>query len=78
MYVPPGFAHGYCVTSETALFAYKCDDFYNPATEGGIIWNDPDLDIDWPVPEPILSPKDAVHPRLKSIPRDRLPPFGGP
>ena len=78
MYVPPGFAHGYCVTSETALFAYKCDDFYNPATEGGIIWNDPDLGIDWPVSEPIVSPKDAVHPRLEDIPRDRLPAFGGP
>ncbi|MHC4432252.1 MAG: dTDP-4-dehydrorhamnose 3,5-epimerase [Planctomycetota bacterium] len=78
MYVPPGFAHGYCVTSETALFAYKCNDFYNPATEGGIVWNDPDLGIDWPVHEPILSPKDAGHPRLKDIPQDRLPTFGGP
>jgi len=43
MYIPPGFAHGYCVTSETALFSYKCTAFYNPAAEGGIIWNDPDL-----------------------------------
>jgi dTDP-4-dehydrorhamnose 3,5-epimerase len=78
MYVPPGFAHGYCVTSETALFSYKCNDFYNPATEGGIIWNDPDLGIDWPVHEPALSAKDADYPRLKDVPPDRLPPFGGP
>jgi len=76
LYVPPGFAHGYCVTSETALFSYKCTDFYNPATEGSISWNDPDLEIDWPVTEPILSPKDADCPRLKEIPEDRLPRYG--
>jgi len=76
MYVPPGLAHGYCVTSETALFSYKCTDFYNPATENGIIWNDPDLGIDWRVDEPLLSPKDAGYPRLKDISRDNLPPFG--
>jgi len=76
MYVPPGLAHGYCVTSETALFSYKCTDFYNPATENGIIWNDPDLGIDWRVDEPLLSPKDAGYPRLKDISRDKLPPFG--
>ena len=76
MYIPPGLAHGYCVTSETAIFSYKCTDFYDPATEGGIIWNDPDLGIDWSVDEPLLSPKDADYPRLKDIPRDKLPPFG--
>jgi len=76
MYIPPGLAHGYCVTSETALFSYKCTDFYNPATESGIIWNDPDLGIDWHVDEPLLSPKDAGYPRLKDISRDKLPPFG--
>lgn len=77
MYIPSGFAHGYCVTSETALFSYKCTDFYSPATEGGIIWNDPDLGIDWPVEEPLLSPKDADYPRLKDVAQDKLPPFGG-
>lgn len=76
MYVPPGLAHGYCVTSETALFSYKCTDFYNPTTEGGIIWDDPDLGIDWHTDEPVLSPKDAGYPRLKDISRDKLPPFG--
>ncbi|MEA3226339.1 MAG: dTDP-4-dehydrorhamnose 3,5-epimerase, partial [Planctomycetota bacterium] len=72
MYVPPGFAHGYCVTSETALFSYKCTDFYNPATEGGIIWNDPDLGIGWPIDKPVLSPRDTGYRRLKDIPRDKL------
>jgi dTDP-4-dehydrorhamnose 3,5-epimerase len=78
MYVAPGFAHGYCVISETALFSYKCTDFYNPATERGIIWNDGDLNIDWPIKEPILSPKDADYPRLKDFPPGKLPPLGSP
>ena len=77
MYIPGGFAHGYCVTSETALFSYKCTDFYNPATEHGIFWNDPDLDIDWPVEEPLLSPKDAGYSGLKDLPPETLPHFGG-
>ena len=76
MYIPPGFAHGYCVTSETAFFSYKCTDFYNPATEHGIIWNDPDLSIDWSVHEPILSSKDAGYSRLKDLSPDTLPHFG--
>lgn len=73
MYIPSGFAHGYCVTSETAIFSYKCTDFYNPRCEGGIIWNDPDINIDWPMEEPILSPKDADYPRLKDIRPEKLP-----
>lgn len=77
MYIPPGFAHGYCVTSETALFSYKCTDFYNPDAEHGIIWNDPYLSIDWPVQEPILSPKDAGYSRLRDLPPNKLPHFGG-
>jgi dTDP-4-dehydrorhamnose 3,5-epimerase len=76
MYVPPGLAHGYCVTSETALFSYKCTDFYNPSTEHGIIWNDPDIGIEWPVAQPVLSPKDAVYPRLKDLRPENLPQFG--
>ena len=76
VYIPPGFAHGYCVTSETALFIYKCTDFYNPATENGIIWNDPELNIDWPVTEPVFSPKDAKYPKLSDIAQDKLPHFG--
>lgn len=75
MYIPPGFAHGYCVTSETALFSYKCTDFYNPDTEHGIIWNDPDLGIDWPVDTPVLSKKDAGYSMLKDLPSYKLPHF---
>lgn len=58
LWVPPGFAHGFCVTSETALFAYKCSGYYNPATEHCILWNDKDLSISWPVDEPLVSEKD--------------------
>jgi dTDP-4-dehydrorhamnose 3,5-epimerase len=75
MYVPAGFAHGYCVLSNTALFYYKCTDFYNASTEGGIIWNDPDIAIDWPVKKPILSVKDARYPRFKDLPAKKLPRF---
>ena len=58
LWVPPGFGHGFCVTSETALFAYKCTDFYSPADEHCVLWNDPDLDIRWPVDQPQVSEKD--------------------
>ncbi len=76
MYIPPGFAHGYCVTSKTAHFSYKCTDFYNPTTEHGIIWNDPDIGIEWPVEQPVLSPKDMRYPRLKDLRPENLPQFG--
>jgi len=75
MYIPEGFAHGFCVTSERALFAYKCTDFYNPEAEAGVLWNDPDIGIDWPVKLPILSDRDKNAPRLKDMPPDRLPKF---
>ena len=76
-YVPAGFAHGFCVLSEMALFSYKCTDFYNAQTEGGVLWNDPDIGIDWPIQEPILSPKDLASPRLKDISKDKLPVYEG-
>lgn len=76
LYIPPGFAHGYCVTSETTVFAYKCTELYNPETECGIIFNDPDLNIDWSLTKPIVSPKDAAYQRLKDISPDRLPIYG--
>lgn len=66
-YVPEGFAHGFCVLSDTALFAYKCTEKYNPQAEGGIVWNDPDIGIEWPIREPILSDKDSKSLRLKDI-----------
>ena len=75
LYIPEGFAHGFCVTSETALFAYKCTDIYNPRAEGGIIWNDPDIGIEWPFKEPVLSEKDKVYPLLSEISPERLPEY---
>lgn len=75
-YVPPGFAHGFVVTSETALFSYKCTDTYHPECESSLLWNDPDVGIRWPeiqgMSAPQLSVKDAQAPRLKDIPKDRL------
>ena len=66
-FIPRGFAHGFSVLSDEAVFQYKCDNFYAPQSEGAIAWNDPDLGIDWQLPaeEAILSPKDRAHPRLK-------------
>ncbi len=72
-YIPPGFAHGFCVLSAAAFFAYKCSDFYVPDSEGGILWSDPDIAIDWPVDNPILSTKDGQYPCLRDILPDRLP-----
>ena len=64
--IPRGFAHGFVVLSDTAVFAYKCDDFYHPEDEGGIMWNDPGVNIEWPYHgELLLSEKDKVHPLLK-------------
>lgn len=76
LYVPEGFAHGFCVLSETALFLYKCTDFYNPQAEGGILWNDPALEIDWPISAPLLSERDSHFPCLQDVPRDLLPVYG--
>jgi dTDP-4-dehydrorhamnose 3,5-epimerase len=61
LYVPPGFAHGYCVLSETAAVLYKCTDFYFPEDERGIVWNDPAVGIPWPIQEPLLSEKDRGY-----------------
>lgn len=71
--VPEGFAHGFCVLSQTADVIYKCSDFYAPDDEGGILWSDPELSIDWPISEPLLSAKDTQLPRLADIPLERLP-----
>lgn len=68
LWVPPGFAHGFIVTSETAMFAYKCTDYYSPENELSILWNDPDLGISWPEGiTPQLSAKDQVGRRLRDI-----------
>jgi dTDP-4-dehydrorhamnose 3,5-epimerase len=76
-YVPPGFAHGFCVLSERVHVVYKCTDFYDREDEFGVAWNDPDIGIAWPITEPALSAKDAAAPRLDKI-RERLPVFGEP
>jgi dTDP-4-dehydrorhamnose 3,5-epimerase len=72
MFIPEGFAHGYCVVSETTLFAYKCTDFYSPSDEGGLLWSDPDIGIEWPVSDPVLSQKDSRLPRLSEFSKERL------
>ena len=69
LWVPPGFAHGFVVLSDTADFEYKCTDYYDPSDEGSILWNDPDLDISWPVESPVLSNKDANASRLVGLER---------
>ena len=66
-FIPEGFAHGFVVLSKTTIFSYKCSDFYSPESEGGIIWNDPDIRIDWPVDNPLLSDRDRSLPALKEI-----------
>ena len=71
-FIPRGFAHGFLVLSETALFHYKCTEFYSPQTELAIRWNDPDIGIHWPIAEPLLSDRDAGAPRLSEISRERL------
>jgi len=73
LWVPPGYAHGFCVLSETADFEYKCTDLYDPNDEGGIVWNDSLLAIDWPVIEPLVSEKDAKLPGLNDAKREWLP-----
>lgn len=78
VYIPPGFAHGFCVTSDVALFSYKCTEAYHRETEFGVAWNDPDLAIAWPVEAPLVSAKDQAFGRLAEIARDRLPVYGGP
>jgi dTDP-4-dehydrorhamnose 3,5-epimerase len=75
LYVPPGYAHGFVVVSATATVLYKCTDFYHPEDECGIIWNDPDLAIPWPVDDPLLSDKDQKHPRLKDLTQEQLPAY---
>jgi len=75
LFIPKGFAHGFCVLSETALFAYKCSDFYAPDCDRGVLWSDPAIGIRWPVEEPLLSVKDQGLPLLKDIPLEQLPVF---
>jgi dTDP-4-dehydrorhamnose 3,5-epimerase len=77
MYIPPGFAHGFCVVSDHALFAYKCTEAYLPQHEVGVAWNDPALAIPWPVSQPIISEKDHRFLPLAAIDPARLPQWKG-
>ena len=73
LFIPEGFAHGFCVLSETALFLYKCSDLYAPGDEGGILWSDPAIGIEWPLTEPIVSDKDSRLSCLSALQPHQLP-----
>jgi len=73
IWIPPGYAHGFCVISDIADFHYKCTAMYDPASESGVVWNDPDINIKWPVDVPLLSDKDVKLPMLKAVERKLLP-----
>jgi dTDP-4-dehydrorhamnose 3,5-epimerase len=75
MFIPEGFAHGFCVLSETALFIYKCSDFYVPDCDRGVFWSDPSVGIEWPVQVPLLSTKDGRLPLLEEISPGQLPEY---
>jgi len=76
LWIPPGFAHGFCVTSDAAQFEYKVTDFYAPECELALRWDDPEIGVAWPVAEPLLSDRDAAAPLLRDV-RDRLPRMEG-
>jgi len=75
IYVPAGFAHGFLTLTNTVQFLYKCSDYYAPADEHGILWNDPALNISWGIASPVLSRKDTENPVLPSIPKEHLPKY---
>lgn len=77
LFIPEGFAHGFCVLSDTATVSYKCSDFYTPKEERGLRWNDPAMAIAWPVADPVLSEKDGLYPTLDTIAPADLPQFAG-
>ena len=72
-FIPAGFAHGFCVLSDTAHFMYKCSTFYAPDDEVGILWSDPQIGIEWPVTDPIVSDKDLQFGPLAAVPKEKLP-----
>ncbi len=73
--VPAGFAHGFCVASEDAVFSYKCADFYHPECEATVLWNDPEIGSEWPVANPTVSEKDAQGSSLKELDPEICPTF---
>lgn len=75
LYVPPGFAHGFCVLSAEVDVFYKCTDYYDPSDDRGVLWSDPGLGIAWPVNTPLVSDKDARYAGLDALPREQLPAY---
>jgi len=73
LWIPPGYAHGFCVLSDIADFQYKCTALYHPGSDGGVLWNDPELGIAWPIETPLLSHKDELLPMLSETKREQLP-----
>jgi dTDP-4-dehydrorhamnose 3,5-epimerase len=73
IYIPAGFAHGYLALTDSVQFLYKCGDFYDPQDEHGVIWNDPDVGIQWAIANPLISEKDASYLKLADVPREFLP-----
>ncbi|MDX8391169.1 MAG: dTDP-4-dehydrorhamnose 3,5-epimerase [Mariprofundaceae bacterium] len=73
LWIPPGYAHGYCVLSDVADFQYKCTALYHPQSDAGVLWSDPTLAIDWPLNTPQLSDRDKALPKLKDATREKLP-----
>lgn len=77
LYIPPGFAHGFCVLSDSVDLLYKCTAYYHPEEEIGVMWNDPDIGIDWPIVNPDLSAKDSNNCRLHGLDASQLPAYLG-
>ena len=75
VYVPAGFAHGFLALTESVHFLYKCSDIYDPTSEHGIVWSDPDIAIAWGISDPLISPKDSTYPTLATAPREWLPQY---
>lgn len=73
LFIPEGFAHGFCVLSDTAEVIYKCTNLYTPGDDYGLLWSDPDIAIDWPIENALLSDKDSKNPTLKDAPPEHLP-----
>jgi dTDP-4-dehydrorhamnose 3,5-epimerase len=73
LYVPPGYAHGFCVVSDSAYFTYKCTEYYEPELERGVKWGDPTLAIEWPVEDPVVNERDAGWPTVEEARQDELP-----
>jgi dTDP-4-dehydrorhamnose 3,5-epimerase len=75
LWIPEGFAHGFCVLSDFATFTYQCTTLYDPVADASIRWNDQQISVDWPISQPLISDKDAKAPYLADVPADRLPTF---